>query len=54
MITPTQHAAIQKVAEAFGWDKMSDDDLFLLVWSAFHYWVKSRSARSKSTDNWVA
>ncbi len=54
MITPAQQAAIQKVSEAFAWDQMSDDDFFLLVWSAFHYWVKARGARSNSTDHWVA
>lgn len=53
-MTTEQIAALHKVAEAFGWDKMSDDDFFTLVWSAFHYWVKVRGARSRSDQLWVA
>jgi hypothetical protein len=35
-----QEAALNSVAEAFGWDKMPIDEFFLIVWSAFHYYVK--------------
>lgn len=39
MLTAAQQDAIQSVATAFGWDKMDEPKLRLLMWSAFHYYV---------------
>lgn len=35
-----QQDAILRVAEAFGWDQLSADQIRLLAWSAFHYYVR--------------
>lgn len=40
MLTVEQQSALEKVAKAFGWDRMAIDDLRLLMWSAFHYYVR--------------
>lgn len=37
--TPEQDYAIQKVAEAEGWDKRSTYEVGLLLWAIFRYYV---------------
>jgi len=39
MLTPAQKHALDRVAERFGWDKMSVEELGHLVWALFHYYV---------------
>src|SRR6266850_97212 len=36
MLTEDQKAALRVVAKAFGWDRMTLDQLRLLAWAAFH------------------
>ncbi len=40
ILTKDQNDALQVVAKAFGWDRMSLDQIRLLAWSAFHYYVQ--------------
>jgi hypothetical protein len=40
MITDAQNRALDQVAKAFGWDKWTIDELRLLMWAAFHYYVR--------------
>lgn len=39
-MTPQQEYAVGKVAEAFGWDRMTTADIGLLLWSVFRYYVE--------------
>lgn len=48
MITPEQREALGTVARSFGWDKMSDEQFFIMVWAAFHYWVQHRNASTRT------
>lgn len=40
MLTAEQEDALAKVARAFGWDKWSVNEVGLLLWCAFHYYVR--------------
>jgi hypothetical protein len=40
MITKDQQNALDVVVKAFGWDHMSTADIGLMLWSAFHYYVR--------------
>lgn len=39
-MTTEQIAALHKVAQAFGWDRMPLDQMRLVMWAAFHYYAQ--------------
>lgn len=40
MLTNGQRDALEKVVQAFGWDRMTVDQLGLMLWAAFHYYIR--------------
>lgn len=40
MLSDAQKAALEAVAKAFGWDRLTLDQVRLVAWSAFHYYVE--------------
>jgi hypothetical protein len=50
LTTKEQASAVAKVAEAFGWDSMSTDDVRLMLWALFRYYT-ARLGR-KGEDTW--
>jgi hypothetical protein len=38
-MTREQRRAVEVVAAAFGWDRMAAEDLGLLLWALFRYYV---------------
>jgi hypothetical protein len=40
MLTEEQRRALQSVAVSFGWNKLSLNQVKLLAWCAFHYYVE--------------
>ena len=40
--TEDQRAGIVKVAKAYGWDRKTNEELGLILWALFHYYVMRR------------
>ena len=38
-LTDEQHAALERVAKSFGWDKMPTEQVGVIMWCAFHYFA---------------
>lgn len=45
MLTAEQKGALEVVAKAFGWDRMPLEDLALMMWASFHYYVRRLNQR---------
>ncbi len=39
MLSPAHQSALEKLAKREGWEDMSLDDLGVLLWCLFHYYV---------------
>lgn len=39
MLSPAHQSALQKLAERESWDRMPIDDLGVLLWALFQYYV---------------
>jgi hypothetical protein len=39
MLTQPQRDALEHVARAFGWDRRPLEDVAMIAWAAFHYYV---------------
>lgn len=40
MLSTAHHDAIENLAKAYEWDRMPIDDLGVLLWSLFQYYVR--------------
>lgn len=49
MLTPAHHDALEKLAKAYEWDRMPIDDLGVLLWSLFQYYVRRLSHKKVIT-----
>lgn len=39
MLTNEQRAALEHVAQSFGWDRMPTEQVRVILWCAFHYFA---------------